>query len=334
MKDPVTGFTYPEQWVRACTEPDRLPGVEQGFFVLTASGSVLRRGFTTGTTAAAACKAAVLSLAGEVDEVSVTLPCGLSATLPAKAWKGVASCWKDAGDYREDVTAGLEITAHAAASSSGIQIVPGEGIGSFARDTPRFRKGTPAISPPALDCIRQAVEEAMAEADIPGVTVILAIPRGAALAHRTLNPRIGVTGGISILGTTGLVEPWDDHLTESVIDRIERAEKVVLTTGRTGLRFSRRLFPEHEAVLVGGRIGEALDAARGEVVLCGLPGLILRFIDPDILDGTGRGTVEDLAASSCWRERAEAALAAFRERYPGIRAVLVNREGEIIGDSG
>ena len=66
MRDPVNGFDYPEAWVKKCSSPDLLPLVENGLAVLTSSGSVIRRGFTTGTTAAAACKAAILSLAGEV----------------------------------------------------------------------------------------------------------------------------------------------------------------------------------------------------------------------------------------------------------------------------
>ena len=338
MKDPVTDFEYPAEWVAACRSPALLPDVRRGFAVLTASGKVLRRGFTTGTTAAAACKAAVLSLAedGGVRGVGITLPCGIAVRIPVDAYRGIASCWKDPGDYPEDVTAGLEFVATAAPSISGsVQFVPGEGIGSFARDTPRHRQGTPAISEPALECIKRSIAEGVAEADLPGVTVILTIPRGAEVAQKTLNPKIGVQAGISVLGTTGLVEPWDDHLTEGVLDRIARASpgEVVLTTGRIGLRYSRLLFPEHEAILVGSKLTEAIGAIDGGATICGLPGLILRFINPDVLDGTGCATVEELSESPLWGEVAHRELCAFSIRHPHIRVVIVDRGGRVIAES-
>ncbi len=335
MRDPVTEFEYPDAWVAACRQPDLLPLVEQGLFILTASGAVLRRGYTTGTTAAAACKAAVLSLKhGEVTEVSVTIPCGLTVTLPADAYRGGASCCKDAGDYAGDVTAGLELTAYAVPASSGVYFVPGEGIGIFSRETPRHAAGDAAISESAMACIDRSIREAVEEAGIPGVTVVLSIPRGAETAQRTLNPRMGVVNGISVLGSTGLVEPWDDHLTEAVLDRVARSERVVMTTGRIGLRYSRLYFPEHEAVLVGSKIGEALARAHGDVVLCGLPALIMKFINPEVLTGTGYATVEELSASPAWEEIMERELAAFAANHPGVRVVLVARDGRIIGESG
>lgn len=336
MRDPVTDFEYPAAWVAACRSPALLDDVRRGLAVLTASGTILRRGFSTGTTAAAVCKAAVLSLACEtVREVEVTLPCGVSVRLPVDGYRGQASCRKDAGDYAADVTGGLEFVAMAAPSlSGGVQFVPGEGIGSFSRDTPRHRQGAPAISVPALTCIRRSIDEAVAEADISGVTVILTIPRGAEVAQKTLNPRIGVQAGISVLGTTGLVEPWDDHITEGVIDRIARAPgAVVLTTGRLGLRYSRLLFPDREAILVGNRLAEALRAADGDTVICGLPGLILKFMNPDLLEGTGCATVEELSTTPLWEETVDRELRAFQARYPRVRVVIVDRDGRVIGES-
>ena len=83
---------------------------------------------------------------------------------------------------------------------------------------------------------------------------------------------MGVEGGLSVLGTTGLVEPWDDHLEESMRERISTSRNMVLTTGRIGIRYARLLYPDHDIILVGGKIGEALDAAKGEATLFGLPG--------------------------------------------------------------
>lgn len=334
MKDPVTGFEYPGIWVDRCASPDDLRRAEQGFGILTSSGTVLRRGFTTGTTAAAAAKAAVLSLKNDCGPVRISLPCGITADVPANGHAGIGRSAKDAGDYPADVTAGLEFVAEASFGAAGsITVTFGEGIGRFSRDTPRYRKGTPAVSPPALSCIVRSVQEALEETGISGIAVHITAPRGRDIATKTLNPRMGVEGGISVLGTTGLVEPWDDHLTESAVERIAAAGRPVITTGRVGLRFSRLLYPDREVILVGGRLKEALDAARGDVILCGLPALILRHINPRILDGTGYSTVEELAVSPRFPAVLAAALRKFRQVRPRVTVVLINREGAVIGES-
>jgi len=333
MRDPVTGFVYPAAWVAKVSDPADRERVAGGFAVLTASGTVLKRGYTTGTTAAAACKAAILSLSHNVMTVCIRLPCGLAADIPVTAHSGRASCTKFAGDYPSDVTAGLEFVAEATRAQEGIQLVPGPGIGHYARDTPRYKKGDPAISEAPLACILSSMEEALLATGIAGATVTLSIPDGERMAKKTLNPRVGIEGGISVLGSTGLVEPWDDHLEESVITRIAGAHDVVITTGRIGLRYARLLFPDREVVLAGGKIREALSAAKGEVTLCGLPALILKYIEPQVLDTTGYGTVEELAASPAFPTVVKPVLAAYRRSHPGVRVVLVNREGSIIAES-
>jgi cobalt-precorrin-5B (C1)-methyltransferase len=333
MRDPVSGFDYPEAWAEKCRSPDLLRLVEEGLAVLTSSGTVLRRGFTTGTTAAAACKAAILSLSGDVTAVPVKIPAGLVVSVPVAGCGGNASCKKFGGDYPDDVTAGCEFVAEAVPLKKGIHFLPGEGIGRFSRDTPRYREGDPAISPAPLACILNSIEEAAHKEGLSGIRVRLRIPEGPVIAQKTLNPRVGVIGGISILGTTGLVEPWDDHLEESVCARLSASPDAVLTTGRIGLRYARLLYPDKEIVLVGSRIAEALAAAKGEVTLFGLPALILRFISPDILDGTGYATIEEFAASSGFRPSMKASLEQFKEEYPDVRVVLVNREGRILGET-
>jgi cobalt-precorrin-5B (C1)-methyltransferase len=333
MKDPLTGFEYPKDWVAKCTSPEKLRLVNEGLAVLTSSGLVLRRGFTTGTTAAAAAKAAVLSLKKDTRTVTVMLPCGIPVNVPVSGHDGSGTAAKCGGDYPSDVTAGLEFRAEASRQAGSITITFGEGIGRFSRDTPRYRKGTPAVSPTALSCIVRSVQEALDTLGESGIAVRISAPEGVTVAHRTLNPRMGVEGGISVLGTTGLVEPWDDHLTESTTERIAAATRPVLTTGRVGLRFSRMLFPDREVILIGGKLGAALDAARGDVVLCGLPALILRHINPEILAGTGYPTVEELAASHRFPEILAETLSAFRKARPRITVVIINREGTIIGES-
>lgn len=333
MKDPLTGFEYPDDWVAKCTSPENLRLAGQGLAVLTSSGLVLRRGFTTGTTAAAAAKAAVLSLKSDTGTVSITLPCGIVVDVPASGHAGTGVSVKYAGDYSSDVTAGLEFQAEACRHAGDSMVTFGEGIGRFSRDTPRYRKGTPAVSPTALSCIIRSVQEALDTLGEPGIFVRISAPLGTTIAKKTLNPRMGVDGGISILGTTGLVEPWDDHLTESTRERIAAADRPVLTTGRVGLRFSRLLFPDREVILIGGKLNIALDAARGDVILCGLPGLILRHIDPHILEGTGYPTVEDLAGSPQFPRVLASMLRNFRKTRPRVTVVLINREGRIMGES-
>jgi cobalt-precorrin-5B (C1)-methyltransferase len=331
MMDPVTGFEYPEAWVRACRAPGLLSEVERGLALLTADGTVLRRGFTTGTTAAAACKAAILSLAGEVEGVSLTLPCGIPVTVPARGRGGEGRCVKDAGDHPSDATGGLGFIAVAEPAESELSIEFGEGIGRYGENVPTHAPGTPAVSETALSSILGASLEGLEGAGCHGARVILRVPGGRDAAARTLNPRLGIEGGISILGTTGLVEPWDEHLVASVLERVRASDCPVLTTGRIGLRYSRLLFPDREVILVGGRIREALDAAGGEAILCGLPGLILREINPRILEGSGCRTVAELLARDGWREAVEPSLASFHERMPGVRVVLFDRSGRVLG---
>jgi cobalt-precorrin-5B (C1)-methyltransferase len=330
MRDPVTGFDYPAEWVEKCEDPVKLDLVDQGLAVLTSSGTVLQRGFTTGTTAAAACKASVLSLQKPVDEVSISIPSGLVVTVPVESGNGRASCRKFSGDYPSDVTANLEFVAEARAGPEGIQLVPGEGIGIFSRTTPRYAKGVPAISEAPLACILASIQEALDEIGISGVSVSLCIPEGRKVAEKTLNPRMGVVDGISVLGTTGLVEPWDDHLEESMAGQIAAADRPVLTTGRVGLRYSRLLFPDRTVILIGGKLGPALHAVSGEATLCGLPALILRHIRPGLLEGTGYGTVEEFSVSPGFNVAARAILAEFKKTHPNIRVILINREGKIM----
>ena len=334
LTDPVTGFTYPDPWVRAVACRDELALLRDGLAVLTSSGTILKRGFTTGTTAAACCKAAILSVKRPVDSVEVTIPCGLTVTIPVAGASGRAACHKYAGDYPSDATARLLFVAEYTVKALGLELIPGEGIGRFVRDTPRHFTGEPAISTPARDCIFAAMEEALSETGLEGARVVLSIPDGARAGASTLNPKVGIEGGISILGTTGLVEPWDDHLTESVAERVRNSDRVVLTTGRIGLRFSRLLFPDHEAVLAGAKLSGSLSAAGGDVVLCGLPGLILRFLDPGILEGTGCMTVEDLSFTPEFEQKMAEAFRKGKECYPGLRVVVIDRKGIILGDSG
>lgn len=334
MIDPVNGFPYPEAWVRLCTDEAARYLARSGFGVLTANDTVLRRGFTTETTEAAAF-AAVASLCGaEVLEAEVLLPCGIRALVPACGRNGYGEARKFSGDYPDDVTAGIVITAEAKPSET-VLLAAGEGIGRFVRATPRYGLGDPAISLQVRAEILGVIEVACCLTGVADAEVILRIPEGVRIGALTLNPKVGVLGGISMVGTTGFVEPWDDHLTETLGERIATASDVVITTGRTGLRFSRLLFPECEVVLAGSKIAEALSATEHcrSVVVCGLSGLILRFFLLKVATMRGFSTVEELAASAGGRAAMEAEVLDAMRRFPRVRVVLLDRSGPVLVDS-
>lgn len=334
IRDPVSDFFYPEEWSGKCRSPEDLRLVTDGLAVLTSDGNILLRGFTTGSTAAAACKAAVLSLKKSgIDLVSIRTASGIRVDIKASGESGTGRAFKYSGDYKNDITSELLFIARARVNTEKTEFIAGEGIGRFSRDTPRYGKGSPAISNTSMKTIMDAIDEALYETKIPGVTVTLSIPKGEEIGRKTLNPKVGVEGGISVLGSTGFVEPWDDHLSESVFDRIKAFDRVVITTGRIGLRFSRMLFPDYETVLVGKYMERGISAAEGDLILCGLPALILKFIDPDILSGTPYLTVEEMTSDPEWRVRAMESISCYREDHSGVRVVIINRNGEIEIDS-
>ncbi len=327
MFDPVNNFQIPDEWVaRAKIPVEELDAcISSGRYVLLSDGSLLRRGYTTGTTAAASAKGAVLSLVKDVSEVSVPTPIGIRAVLHVQAKNGKASALKDSGDHATDVTRGLEIIAEAKRYDS-IVIKAGAGIGS--------KKNIPAINPAPMRQINDAIKEALSETGLKGAHVIISVPHGEKIARQTLNEKIGITGGISILGTTGFVEPWNEHLGEMKEEFIKSADKLVLTTGRLGMRFSHMLFPDYEVILIGSDISRGLRAAKGSsVIVSGLPGLVLKWAFPDILKDSGYLTVREMIEDNPKNPLIDRAL---REAVikSGRRVVLLNRNGTILRDSG
>ncbi|VVB88727.1 Cobalt-precorrin-5B C(1)-methyltransferase [uncultured archaeon] len=326
MIDPVNNFQIPDEWIKRARIPvEELDArISSGRCVLLSDGSLLRRGYTTGTTAAAAVKASVSSLKKEVSEVSVPTPAGIRAVLPVLAKNGKASATKDPGDHAFDVTGGIKIIAEAREHGS-IVIKAGMGIGS--------KKGIPAINPSPMRQIEDAVKEALSETGLKGAYVTISVPDGEEIAKKTLNGKLGITGGISILGTTGFVEPWNEHLGEMKEELIRGADKLILTTGRLGMRFSHMLFPGYEVVLIGSDITRGLKAAKGEVIICGLPGLILKWAFPGILKDSGYLTVQEMIEADTKNPLIDKALERA-VKLSGKRIVLLNRDGTILRDSG
>jgi cobalt-precorrin-5B (C1)-methyltransferase len=225
----------------------------------------LRQGFTTGTSAAAAAKGAVLFLleGRPPAEVSVALLTGDRIAIPIHSCRRTedgASCTviKDAGDD-PDVTHGAEIGAMArllappapGAGPSGVMISGGDGVGTITKPGLELPPGEAAINPGPRRMITQAVGEALALHGLNGtVAVEVFVPRGEEIARRTLNARLGIIGGISILGTTGIVRPMSHDAFTATIEAglsVARAcglDRVVVSTGRRSERCAQRLWPQ------------------------------------------------------------------------------------------
>lgn len=177
----------------------------------------LRRGWTTGACATAAAKAAYTALltGASPDPVEITLPGGRNVAFalaetgktPDAASAGVV---KDAGDD-PDVTHGalIRVTVRRAPDRAGIRFHAGPGVGTVTRPGLPVPPGEPAINPVPRKMITAALEQVAREVGVAAdVDVEISIPGGEALAQQTLNPRLGIVGGLSILGTTGVVVPY------------------------------------------------------------------------------------------------------------------------------
>ena len=329
--DPVTGFTIPASWIQLCPDPQALQKIQSGRWVILSNGLLCRRGLTTGTTAAGACKGAVLSLKKSVHNLEIATPAGIPVSLPVVAMGGFCLAVKDGGNHQFDVTAGLEIVAQARASEE-TALVAGKGVGMILARGLCDEVGRPAISPSARGQIMSAIWQALQETGLTGATVKLSIPRGVELANKTLNPSLGIVGGISILGSTGFVEPWNDHFTGDRASELKEAKKVLVTTGRTGLKFSRILFPNHKAVLMGSQLDRLAFEKDQESILCGLPALILKWAWPQILDETGYGTVAEMVEIEPQHQNIAKALQMAKKKLPETRIVLLRKNGSTLTD--
>jgi len=231
------------------------------------SERALRRGWTTGACAAAAARAAATALfTGRFpDPVSIRLPGGQAPAFPV-ALRASGPGWaragivKDAGDD-PDVTHGALVIAEVkpGLAGSGISFHAGEGVGTVTRPGLPLAVGEPAINPGPRAMIRAAVEAAAGEASQPSpldLAITIAIPGGEALAAKTMNGRLGILGGLSILGTTGVVIPYSCsswiHSIHSGIDvaRAAGLEHIAAATGSTSERAVQRLYELPEVALI------------------------------------------------------------------------------------
>lgn len=265
---------------------------------------VLRKGYTTGACAAAASKAAAIAFLAKkkARDVQITLPIGKTITLPVHKCKiekdrAIASIIKDAGDD-PDVTNGAEIVAEFGVQSSELKntkafqfkaqglrfkVQGGKGIGIVTKPGLAVKVGEPAINPVPRKMIKDAIKDVIANYKIPpapllkrgvkvGFSIILSIPNGEEIAKKTMNARLGIIGGISILGTTGIVEPLSlsayRHSITCAMDvaTASGCKEIVFSTGRSSEKAVEKELhlPEEAFILIGDHMGFALKKVKGQ----------------------------------------------------------------------
>ena len=241
-------------------------------------GKPMRLGYTTGSCAAAASKAAAcLLLTGHVPEkIGLMTPKGIPLELPLRevsSGEGWARCAveKDGGDDPDVTTGTLIFSEVRFAETPGVEIDGGEGVGRVTKPGLDQPVGAAAINSTPRRMIRENVEEVCRLADFSGgLKIVISAPGGDVLAKKTFNPRLGIVGGISILGTTGIVEPMSEKALIETIRvelrqrRAEGAEYALITPGNYGSDFLKGSLAveEKKAVQISNFVGDAMDACR------------------------------------------------------------------------
>ncbi len=237
----------------------------------------LRTGWSTGTCASAAAKAAVWALVhGEhLGTVEVPMPNNRRRVTFTVVPAGLASAVvvKDAGDD-PDCTHGARVTAHAAWLLGGgdlVRMTAGPGVGTVTKPGLGLPVGAPAINPVP----RRMIEKAVREVTDRPVSIEISVPGGEEMARQTTNERLGIVGGISILGTNGIVRPFSTaSYRASVVQQVDVAAAqgervIVLATGHRSESRARTLWPELDPVCfveVGDFTGVALRRCAGKSI--------------------------------------------------------------------
>jgi len=240
-------------------------------------GKKLRYGYTTGSSATAATKAALMYLLDDgkhdIPEVTIKLPSGNPLTinvnsLEKKENSVLASVIKDGGDD-PDVTHGLEIFSKVSLrNDSKINIFGGTGVGKVTKKGLPVEPGNSAINPVPLKMIRETVEEMLPEG--LGADVEISVPKGEETAKKTLNAKLGIIGGISILGTTGIVKPmseesWKASLAIELKMALENAGngEAIFLFGNRGKQYLSDNFDDNtsQVIVISNFIGYMFDRA-------------------------------------------------------------------------
>ncbi|KAA0243907.1 MAG: cobalamin biosynthesis protein CbiD [Candidatus Brocadia sp. AMX2] len=258
----------------------------------------LRSGYTTGSCATAAAKAAAIGLfRGSIpDEVEIDTPAGIKLRLKIldkQLSDNAAGCavQKDAGDD-PDVTNGCMVYARVERNfNETIVIDGGEGVGRVTKPGLQVPVGHAAINPVPRRMIENAIREIIGNG--VGTKVIISVPNGRVLGEKTFNPKLGIMGGISIIGTTGIVRPMsEDAFKTSLLCGLNIArgigyETVVLVPGSLGERSLLNLvnIPKDQIIQISNFVGFMLDAARErhfkKIILAGHPGKLVKLLRGD-----------------------------------------------------
>ena len=243
-----------------------------------ADKSKLRTGYSTGactTAAAVAALRALLTQRGQ-SEVGIRLPIGRDVTFAVKRCefgpdRATCSVVKDAGDD-PDVTDKAELTVTVAWSGPGLRLEGGPGVGRVTREGLGIPVGELSITPvPRKHLLENLAREVGVALEKKGLTVTIEVPGGEAMAAKTLNHRLGIVGGISILGTTGLVIPFSTAAyRESIVQAVDVAiaaglDEVVITTGGKSEQYAQvhlKDLPETAFVQMGDFVGFTLRTCR------------------------------------------------------------------------
>lgn len=264
------------------------------------NGKKLKKGYTTGTCAQAATKAAALALIfGEkVEKVQVNLPLGEQVEIEIKSLEATensaTACVKKHSGDDPDVTDGIliysTITKDSALQPYEIVIDGGEGIGRVTKEGLNQPVGNAAINSVPRQMIAQEVVSILEEVEYEtGISVIISAPEGKQIAEKTFNGRLGIEGGISILGTSGIVEPMSEKALIDTIEtelrvRLAEGKKVIVVTpGNYGHAYATKELglPEKADVTCSNYIGETIDLAVAmgveELLLIGNAGKLIKL---------------------------------------------------------
>ncbi|TYB81378.1 cobalt-precorrin-5B (C(1))-methyltransferase [Maritimibacter fusiformis] len=339
----------------------------------------LRRGWTTGACATAAVKAALARLWGGAfpETVTITLPKGETPTF-AVAHRAEGSGWAEAGITKDagddpDVTHGALIVARLREAGEGVRFMAGQGVGTVTRPGLPIAPGEPAINPVPRQMMAGVVAEMAKRHGRPGnVEITISIPGGEALAAKTWNPRLGIVGGLSVLGTTGVVRPfscaaWIASIHRGIdVARATGQTHVAGCTGATSERAVQALYglPDHAMldmgdfaggmlkylvkhpvarVTIGGGIGKITKLGQGAIDLhsarsqVDLPALAQLVGDARIAQVNTALQAYEIVGAPLAKAVAERALGAVRERFGtamSFDVVVVDREGAVIARAG
>lgn len=338
----------------------------------------LRRGWTTGACATAATKAALIGLwHGETPQsVSIVLPKGeffetpVATTDRGDGWVSVGIT-KDAGDD-PDVTHGALIVAKVSQSDGGVRFRAGAGVGTVTKAGLPIGVGEPAINPVPRAMMDDVVAEIAAEYALsPDVMIEISVPGGAEIALKTWNPRLGIKGGLSILGTTGIVRPFSCAAWIASIHRgidVARADGLGHVAGCTGATSETTVqglygLPDHgmldmgdfaggmlkylakhpvDHVTIGGGIGKLTKLAQGAVDLHSSRSQVDFAALAHMMGMPALATVNtvleafQIVGRPLAKAIADQALVRVQTRYPAMQfdIVVIDRAGAIIGRAG